>query len=98
MSAIITYPDTELRHADTSKIVLDKILQALNNGAGCGGSGSGDAGGGTGQCPACNFIGAGSPEGVQAGAPGSRYYDTTNDDHYIKTSGSGNTGWFAYIA
>lgn len=40
MSAIITYPDTENRQADTSKITLDKILQAINEGGGGSGSGS----------------------------------------------------------
>lgn len=39
MSAIITYPDTENRQADTSKITLDKILQAINEGGGGGGGG-----------------------------------------------------------
>lgn len=41
MSAIITYSDTENRHADSKKITLDKILQALNGGAGGGVSLSG---------------------------------------------------------
>lgn len=40
MSAIVTYPDTLNRWADTSKITLDKILQATNSGGG-GGGGSG---------------------------------------------------------
>lgn len=62
MSAIITYPDTELRHADTSKIVLDKILQALNNGAGCGGSGGG--GGGAVATCGCVIQGSGVPTAV----------------------------------
>lgn len=63
-----------------------------------GGSGGGDAGGGSGDCPACNFIGSGSPEGVVTGVAGSRYYDTATGDHYIKATGSGNTGWATYIA
>lgn len=54
--------------------------------------------GAAGNCDACNYAGEGSPEGVVTAEPGSRYYDTVGDDHYIKASGSGNTGWSSYIA
>lgn len=37
MSARVTYPDTFNRQADSSKITLDKILQAINAGGGGGG-------------------------------------------------------------
>lgn len=57
----------------------------------------GGGGGGGGGCEACNYIGSGSPEGSQVAVPGSRYYDFTNDDHWIKFSGNSNTGWFPYI-
>ena len=40
MSATITYPDTLNRFADSKKITLDKILQALGGGSGGGGSGA----------------------------------------------------------
>lgn len=73
MPALITYPDTENRFHDTSKITLDKILQALNGGAG------GGSGGGT-------LSGAGAP-GAGLGSNGDLYYDTTNKDLYGKAAG-----------
>lgn len=39
------------------------------------------------------LAGSGSPEGVLTGIVGNTYYDTTNDDFYVKKTGSGNTGW-----
>ena len=76
MSALVTYPDTEVRHADSKKVTLDKILQALNNGAG----GGGGAGGGT-------LSGAGAP-GSGLGSNGDLYVDTTNRDLYAKIGGA----------
>jgi hypothetical protein len=40
MSYTITYPDTDPKFADSSKITLDKILQATNSGSGGGGGSS----------------------------------------------------------
>lgn len=37
--------------------------------------------------------GAGSPEGVVTGAPGSTYYNTSDQSFWVKGSGTGNTGW-----
>lgn len=93
MGARIVHPNCYPESHDTQLSTLEKILQC-----GTGGGGGGDAGGGSGDCPACNFSGSGSPEGVVTGVVGSRYYDILNDDHYIKATGSGNTGWAAYIA
>lgn len=84
MSAIVTYPDTENRHADTSKITLDKILQALNGGAG-GGAGTYSGGG--------NFSGTGSPEGVVTANKGATYTATDTQQFYFKTTDGTNTGW-----
>ena len=44
--------------------------------------------------------GTGSPEGVVTGNPGKFYVDVTNTASpkvYVKTSGSGNTGWVLII-
>lgn len=44
------------------------------------------------------LTGAGSPEGVVIASPGTLYTNTnggTNTTLYVKTSGSGNTGWTA---
>jgi hypothetical protein len=38
---------------------------------------------------------AGSPEGVIDGVKGDRYYDTTDNLIYYKTTDTGNTGWVA---
>lgn len=75
MGAYITYSDTLPRYFDTKKITLDKILQALNNGAG---SGSGTSG---------TLVGAGAPSGG-LGVSGNTYWDTTNDDFYVKDGGT----------
>lgn len=72
MSALITYPDTENRFADSKKITLDKILQALNNGAGGGGGGVDST-----------FSGFGAP-GAGVGSSGNTYWDRTNKDFYVK--------------
>lgn len=77
MGAYITYSDTLPRYFDTQKITLDKILQALNNGAG-GGGGSGTA---------STFAGAGVPSsGI--GVSGNIYTDTSNNDVYVKIGGT----------
>lgn len=77
MPALITYPDTYPRFHDTRKITLDKILQALNNGAG-GGGGGGASG---------LFSGFGPPSGG-TGINGNLYVDQTNQDLYAKIGGS----------
>jgi len=44
--------------------------------------------------------GTGSPEGVVTGNPGKFYVDVTTPSSpkvYVKTSGSGNTGWVLII-
>lgn len=74
MPALITYPDTENRYHDTSKITLDKILQALNGGAGGGGAGTG------------TLSGAGAPA-AGTGDNGDIYIDLTNRDMYVKIGG-----------
>lgn len=75
MPALITYSDTQNRFHDTSKITLDKILQALNGGAG-GGGGSG-----------ATLEGFGAP-GAGLGSNGNTYWDKTNRDFYVKDSGT----------
>lgn len=74
MSAIVSYPDTENRHADTKKIALDKILQALNSGAGGGGAGGA-------------LDGFGAPA-AGLGSNGNIYIDKTNRDLYVKIGGT----------
>lgn len=74
MGMYITYPDTLPRWNDTRKIVLDKILQALNNGAGSG-SGSGGVDG--------SLSGFGPPSGG-LGSDGDTYTDKTNNSFYGK--------------
>jgi hypothetical protein len=45
------------------------------------------------------FVGAGSPEGVQAAVAGRAiYWDTTNKILYIKDAGTGTTGWREIVA
>lgn len=72
MSAIVTYPTTENLHADPSKITLDKILQALNGGAGGSGGGGGAVGCG------CVIQGHGVPSAAPA-LPLIPYYYTDLD-------------------
>lgn len=77
MGAYITYSDTLPRFYDTRKITLDKILQALNNGAGGGGGGGVDG----------HLVGAGAPSGG-IGSSGDTYWDTTGKDFYVKDGSS----------
>jgi hypothetical protein len=42
-------------------------------------------------------VGTGSPEGVVTAPAGKTYYDTANNDFYVKASGAGNTGWQAIV-
>lgn len=72
MSAMVSYPDTENRWADSKKLTLDKILQALNSGAGGGGGGVSDS-----------LSGLGAP-GAGLGSSGNTYWDRTNKDFYVK--------------
>lgn len=93
MSAIITYPDTENRQADTSKITLDKILQAINGGGGSGGSGSSGL-----QV----LYTSGDPEGVLTATTtatrGAVAYDPATHSVWTKdTVGTSNTGWFQIL-
>lgn len=73
------------RRADTLWKIEQKILGALNDGAGGGTSSSG----------------IGSPEGVVTANVGSFYIDLTSlsaPGVWVKTSGTGNTGWSELIA
>lgn len=72
MGAYITYSDTLPRYFDTRKITLDKILQALNNGAGGGGGGVDG-----------HHVGSGVPSNG-LGSSGDTYWDSTNKDLYVK--------------
>lgn len=42
---------------------------------------------------ATRFYGSGSPEGSVVGQPGFTYWDRTNQELYIKDTGTGTTGW-----
>lgn len=65
---------------------LQKLVNLVATGSGGGGT-SLSAGG-------FNYSGAGSPQGVQNGSPYQTYYDTTNEQIWVKQSGAGtNTGW-----
>lgn len=75
MGAYITYADTLPRYFDSSKISLDKILQAINNGGGGGGSGTG------------TLSGSGAPS-AGLGSNGDIYIDLSNKDLYVKISGA----------
>lgn len=70
----MTYPDTLPRWHDTRKITLDKILQALNSGAGSGGGGGASDG---------HHVSAGAPSGG-TGVSGDTNWDTTNKIFYVK--------------
>lgn len=72
------------RRTDTLWTIEQKILGALEDGAG--------GGGGTG------LSGSGSPEGVVTADPGTTYLDTSDNGFWAKNSGSGNTGWIQLIA
>lgn len=75
MGAYMTYTDTLPRFFDTQQITTEKILQALNNGAGGGG---GSPGTGT-------LSGSGVPSnGI--GSNGDIYIDLSNRDLYVKIS------------
>lgn len=51
------------------------------------------AGGGSGGGAGTWSTGSGSPEGVITAGPGATYGDVVTGFHYIKWSGTGNTGW-----
>lgn len=48
------------------------------------------AGGGSGSG---GTVGVVNPEGVVTADPGASYYNTANSSFWIKSSGTGNTGW-----
>lgn len=50
-------------------------------------------GGGTGV----GLAGIGSPQSVVTANPGSTYIDTSTDNFWVKTTGTGNTGWTELI-
>jgi len=52
----------------------------------------GGAGGGGGEG------GSGDPEGVVTAAVGTTYVNTDDNSFWVKTSGTGNTGWTELIA
>lgn len=49
--------------------------------------------GGDGTVSAVTLTGAGSPEGSVTANPGSLYFNQTDSTLWIKTTGTGNTGW-----
>ncbi len=53
------------------------------------------AGGGTGG--GAVEPGAVDPEGSVTGTPGQTYFNSTNGTFWVKSSGSGNTGWVQLI-
>lgn len=69
---------------DTMQVLLYKLVGSISTLPSNGGS--------------ANYSGAGSPEGVQTATVGSVYTDLTNSKVYIKTSGTGNTGWTLYLS
>lgn len=52
-----------------------------------GGSGSGGGG----------ESGTGSPEGVVTAEPGTTYWDSVGQEFWVKSTGSGNTGWVSLV-
>lgn len=72
------------RRSDPQWVILQKILGALNDGAG--------GGGGTG------LSGAASPEGSVTANPGTTYLQTSDNSFWAKATGSGNTGWIQLVA
>lgn len=76
------------RRSDALWAIEQKILGALEDGAGGGGGGAGTG----------TFSGSGSPEGAVTASPGSTYLDTSDNSFWSKNSGSGNTGWVQLIA
>lgn len=73
------------RRSDALWAIEQKILGALEDGAGGGGGGAG-------------FAGTGSPEGVVTADPGATYLDTSTNSLWAKNSGTGNTGWVQIVA
>lgn len=69
--------------SDAIWAIEQKILGAIKDGGGSGGSGG--------------LAGTGSPEGVVTASPGATYYDTSSGAFYAKETGTGNTGWVALI-
>jgi hypothetical protein len=47
--------------------------------------------------PSGGAAGAGNPEGLIAASPGYTYFNTTNLTFWVKSSGTGNTGWTQLI-
>ncbi len=39
----------------------------------------------------------GSPEGVTTAPPGSTVYDSAGNDFWVKSTGTGNTGWVRIV-
>ena len=75
---------TTPKSIDTIRILLVRILNAINGGGASGGQGG--------------LTGTGSPEGVLSANPGALYYATDTGAFYVKGSGTGSTGWVALIA
>lgn len=68
---------TSPMRTDPMRVIEVKILNALN-----GGEGSGSA-----------TPGVVNPEGSVTANPGQTYYNTDNSTFWVKSSGTGNTGW-----
>ncbi len=68
---------------DSELMLLVIIAQLTCELAAASGGGTGGAG----------SVGSGSPEGVVTATEGTVYYDLVQPALWIKTSGSGNTGW-----
>lgn len=55
--------------------------------------------GGGGSSADCGCLaGVGTPEGVVSASPGATYYDTSAYGFWVKSTGTGNTGWTQLIA
>ena len=44
------------------------------------------------------YAGSGSPEGAQTANTGATYYNTADGSFWVKSTGTGNTGWIQLIA
>lgn len=73
------------RRPDTLWKIEQKILGALNDGAAAAGGGGAIAPGGV------------DPEGVVVGNPGQTYFNTANNTFWVKSTGTGDTGWIQLI-
>lgn len=66
---------------DTVNTLLKRIAGGLAAGGGGGGGESG----------------SGSPEGSVTANPGTTYWDSVNEVFWVKSTGTGNTGWYQLV-